>query len=162
MNYKFEKLKLNSSFMRFDSIQTKLKVHYQKQFNKLLRSRTINIEFEVNNDFYSDLDIKVSIYKKDKYVAHFYINSLAGQCSTILFNTTCISPTFRNKGIFTNLQIMKENIGNMLGFTYMMQTCIDNSKESDIIKRTSNPIFKGINNRTDNNVVFYIKQIEND
>lgn len=95
-------------------------------------------------------------------VCRFYLAELPGCCGILVSYQTHVWKEYRNKGINTFLQEIKEDIARENGFTRLMATTIDsNDAEKHILEKTGwKEVDRFVNRRSGNTVITYVKDVK--
>lgn len=139
--------------------------------NELLGVDDIVLESPLPNTYpeknpYGENTIAIGRTSRSKFgmpIIFFSLTQLPGCCGVLVSHNMLIHKDYRNKGVGTFLQGIKEEIAKDNGYTSMLATVVESNKaEIHILEKAGwEPESCFINNRTGNTVWYYTKSFSN-
>lgn len=129
---------------------------------------TENFSFETENIDENSVQFSLTDGRKhcedcneEELLFSFEFADISGQCGAIISTDTSILNEYRNKGVGTELQSLKERIAKDLGYSAILATTrASNSAETRVLEKTGwKSVSSFINSRTSNQVLVWIKKL---
>jgi hypothetical protein len=134
-------------------------------FVKELNVNPFNADIHIDIDQF-DLGVtcraSITINGEERGHLFFKLQELTGCCKYLVSTNTYISQSLRSRGLSYKLQQIKNKIAVMFDYTTLMCTVVNNNtRELNVLHKSGwKCIDEGVNKRTNNNVLMFVKKVD--